>query len=122
MRPRHVLFVLLCLAACGQDKARQAAEQEHVELAACRTTYPIRPGLFAALVRCELGAAANYIQLVDPSERTRQQHLATDLQARADAVDAGSLTADQWRAKASETVDALPSDARQVRQATSAIL
>ncbi len=123
MRIILVLAASLCVSACGENgRIKQAAQQEAIELAACRTTYPVRAGLFASRIRCELGAAANYVQVVDPSELDHQRRVNADLQAQADAVDQGSLTAEQWQAKLSDTIKSLPSDAKHVQHATSALL
>ncbi len=119
---RALLVVPLCLAGCGQNKADQAMQTEKTEIAACRTTYPAnRSGMFGALVRCEMGAAANYVEVTDPSEKSRQERLANDLQAKADQVDSGRMTAQDWQLEAADAVHSLK-DAKHTAEATSAVL
>ena len=122
---RRILLTILLsgLAACsGGDKSKLAAEQEKAELTACRTTYPVRVGLFAARARCELGAAANYVQMTDPGETPRLQRVTTQLEADADSVDAGSSTPEQWRAKLGAALDGLPDRAKRVKEGAGALL
>ena len=119
---RAVMIALCCLGGCGQsDTADQAMKQEKIEIEACRTTFPIGRGQFGALVRCEMSAAASYVQQTDPSERKRQSNLANDLAARADAVDQGRLTIQDWQSRANDAIHALK-DARRTAEATSAVL
>jgi hypothetical protein len=123
MRRILLLTILLSgLAACSDDKSKLAAEQEKAELTACRTTYPVRPGLFAARARCELGAAANYVQMTDPGETQKLQRVTTQLEADADGVDAGISTPDAWRAKLGATLDGLPDRDKRVKEGAGALL
>ena len=122
MRRSTVTLALLCLAGCGRDnRVDSAKQQETTELAACRTTYPVGTGAFAALVRCEMGAAADYVERIDPSENEHQERIARELESLAGEVDSGHMTMQDWQARASDAVHSLR-DAKRTAEATSAVL
>ena len=122
MRRVTVLLASSCLASCGQSTSvKTAKQQESIEITACRTTYPPGTGQFAALVHCEMGAAAGYVQQIDPSENDRAARIAASLESMAADVDAGRMTMQDWQTQATEAVHSL-TDAKRTVEATSAVL
>ena len=120
---RVALFACLALlGGCGGQNAQRAMEQEHDEIAACIATYPPGKAELMPLVRCKLGAAAEYVQQMDAPENRTIAKLSDELEKAAAEVDAGRMTIADWNTMARQRVDALPQSDKRTRLSVDAIL
>ena len=91
-----LLLGLLCLGGCGVAHARQARDQELVDIAACQGTYPQARGTLAPLMRCEDAAVLAYANRIAHADVGRFDRYARSVDRSALAVDRGRMSMSAW--------------------------